>query len=415
MKEQNYLEFEECLDLVSRGESLDDVLEKYPTISQQARGELEAAQAVFWLGQGTPASQGAEDRSRERFLLAARTARASNPEKYLYSDRSLVRQKRINLALRMSFSLAFVLLLVFVGAFSVISVSASSLPGEPLHPVKLWTENTMLWIERDPLKRMDMVKQFDIRREQEFKTLMEQTRDDASEAVSLTLVGVLSQDSEGGWTVDNVEIRISPETKIVGQLSDGFIVRVDGQLYPEGGILAERIEMRQYEFAGKLELNENGWLIKKIVFSLDDSTVVDGELSPGARVSVILIESGEGEFVARLIRVTKGGGSSDDSASGDDAPGEEKDDGAREGIKSTPQPTREPGDNGGSGEEETPGDGDEKQEREKEDDEGSESESSKKDEKEDASNDASNEGSGNKDSDEDDDDRGGGSEPDDDN
>jgi len=282
-------------------------LDQFPQYQDEFRDELEAAQAAVWLAHGTPVSEDVQLISRERFLLAGRTARALNPGRFLYSSGTDNRSRRVSLVLRYAFIFLLILFILFAGSFSVIRVSASSLPGEPLHPIKLWSEQTRLWMERDPLKKMELLKEYDQRREDEFNTLLQQSTPSQEKPVQVILVGLLVRNPGNIWTIDQVDIRINPDTKIIGQLADGFVASVNGLLLEDGSVVADRIEMRQVEIDGKLATTKNGWKITNIEFSLTPDTVIQGELSSGARATVILLETGQGKLVARLIRIDQDG------------------------------------------------------------------------------------------------------------
>lgn len=298
--------FERCLVRIAAGEELEVVLEQVPLWKDEFRGALEASQAVSWLAGTISVPGDAQERSRERFLLAARTARSQKPERYIKNLKHGKFDRFSVLALFRVVIYSFILLIIILaGVVSTVSASRNALPGEPLYPIKLFAEETRLWLERDATTRLAMVQDNDRERAREIKQLL----NDASLEKNfipkeVSLVGVFSRIQPDAWQVGENILVITPGTQIVGQLEDGLVIEVEGLLQEDGSILARRLETRQVELSGILSQPVQGiWAVGGVRFTITPQTVIQGKPGLNRQVVVVLVDRGNGLYEARLIKV----------------------------------------------------------------------------------------------------------------
>jgi RNA polymerase sigma-70 factor, ECF subfamily len=296
--------FDQSLARIIAGEELEAVLEQNSQWAGEFRPALEAAQAVGWLTGSITVPPDAQESSREKFLLAARTARALRPERYIMAES----QRNTLPNLRIIIYLVFLIIVLVLSARFALSASRNALPGEPLYPLKLMSEETQARLERDLLKRLELGKKFDRERVSELQALYEKLQQERSLApIDVSLAGVLTRQQPDIWQINDIDVYIMPDTRIVGQVEDGLVVDVQGILEEDGMIRAQRVEVRKLELSGEInQFNETDWSIAGLTFRISPLSVIQGELVPGSRGVVLLVENGDGEYEGRLIQVLDG-------------------------------------------------------------------------------------------------------------
>lgn len=299
---------------VESGVDLEEALRLFPEYAEELRAPLEAAQAARWLAASVQVPQAAQQDSRERFVLAVgttrmalrsggrrqKTALASPAGKHIST-----RSKRRGL---LGFLVALSVLILVLAAVGILASEA--LPGEPLYPLKQAGESAQLWLVQDPHRRLELERTFDRRRNQEVQTLIEHIQ--AGEGLAplpVQWVGSLEETLPRIWKVQGLSVSVLPGTQLIGQVDPGYVVVVDGQLQADGTLSADRIAVRKFQVNGRLDRSGPGeWKAQGIPFLVAENTVIDGEASPGSPVVLILVETGTGEFEARLIQVLAAAG-----------------------------------------------------------------------------------------------------------
>lgn len=308
-KQANFLEVQALEQYIARviaGESPDPPPESTQQISDSFLRATEATQALLWMSGLITVPTEAQEESRESFLLAARTARSLRPNQYIMAESTRQTRHDILWAYIRNFILTIGLLfIVSIGGYFTITASNRSFPGEPLYPLKLYVENARLWVERDPLVRLELQKEFDQTRLVEFNTLLEKARlDESYQPAEINLTGVLRQEKPALWQIDDHIILINSDTRVVGQLEDGLVVEVYGILDEALLIIAERIELRQIELSGLINQDSvDRWEIGGVPFSFSPQTRIQGNISPGDRVAVVLVVKENGEYEARQVKL----------------------------------------------------------------------------------------------------------------
>ncbi len=279
--------FDDCLQRMLNGESLEIVLRRYPQWSDEFRPMLQAVVATRLL-RTVHVPNASIARSRSRLLDAARARRQSKPTTRIFP------QFKAGLM-----ALVLILVLLF-GGLSTIVVSAQTLPGDTLYPVKILSEQTRLFFTRDPSKRLKLERTYDQQRNREVDDLIAKAR---SEMVTFS-GGLLKLDAEL-WLVDDIRVLIAPGTQVTGELRQGYYVGVKGFLQENGIVLAQKIWTREYEVKGELlKMSEAQWLVGGVSFTVGASTRIQGAPQVGDQVAVYLAMRPDGSLEAQTVTVT---------------------------------------------------------------------------------------------------------------
>ncbi len=288
-EEVKFAAFEECLQRLLSGESLEQVLAAYPQWSVEFRPMLEAALIARHLGDNLQAPKAAMARSRARFLSEAQSRARPRLAFPLLRFPSLARSLAI---------LVLIAALVF-GAASTAGVSAEALPGDPLYPMKLLAERTRLLLTKAPTSRLELEKQFDQERAEEVNELIKRSR-----TTMVNFVGGLLEMQGNEWQVEDIRVEITPGTQIVGDIRVGYHVGVQGVLQADGRVIASRVWSREFDIVGILQqMTPEQWVVSGVPFSITSETIVQGKALVGSRVSVHAVLLLDESLQARLVQV----------------------------------------------------------------------------------------------------------------
>jgi hypothetical protein len=295
---------ENCLDQLDTGMNVEEVLSQYPDLADELRGPLEAAHAMRWLAASSAIPEGAQTRSREKFFDAAATSLRLDSRK---RARTFVQPSRKQNPLRfgpaLSLGVTILLVVLCLGAFTSYTASARALPGEALYPVKIVSEEVSKWLTRSPERKLELDETYDARRIDEIDQLLSSSESEASfRSVEVSLSGPILSKAGNDWLVGKVQIHLLPDTELVGQLDEGYVVIVHGLLQEDGTVVATRINSRQIQLEGRLErLSDDEWRLNRVDFSITPRTLIQGNLFQDGRATVILLQTATGGFEARLI------------------------------------------------------------------------------------------------------------------
>ncbi len=302
---------ETCIEQVKSGEDIESVLAMYPEWANELRSPLEAAQAVRWLASTSQMPADVMDRDRERFLQAVEISRrTASRRQYRSATKRAPRSRPTDhTALFSGFRLVFaglaLIVIVLIGAGTSLTASARALPGEPLYPFKIASEDVRLWFERDPVRRIDLENSFDQKRFDEVKTLVDRSRQETVvQPVAVQFSGPLILMQSGNWKINDIVVVVKPDTQLIGQLEPGYVVDVKGELQPDGSVVAKRIALRQIRVEGLLRQDEEGqWKVGGVPFRLSQRTQINGTLLEGSQADVILVQTLDGTFEAWSVRI----------------------------------------------------------------------------------------------------------------
>lgn len=276
---------EVCLAALATGAKLDTCLALYPDLAEELRPLLLTAQQARQAArQEVPVA--AMNRSRAKFI--ARTAelrRGSKPPSRLLSFS------------RLAMATLAVVLIFFLSINGLVVVSAKSLPGDTLYPVKLAAENVSLRLAPNDELRQRLSQDYQQRRADELRSLLAQNL-----VRNISLEGVISQVNPNGVLIDNLPIIFDAQTKISGDLLPGRLVKLTGVTQPGGFIKADSIQLRFYEYAGEVRaIQSNAWLIGDTSFTILNGTRIDPALRIGDRVLVLVYAGDDDRLYAQAI------------------------------------------------------------------------------------------------------------------
>ncbi len=296
MSEINEQIFQDCLSLLEKGHTIDEVAGKYPEIAAELRAFLLSSRAVHQYGSGILVPAAARSRSRSRFLQAAQ---AAQNEKILLPVPSTNRFKPLRMPLYLRAAFVVFLILAFAGGLGAIKVSASAVPGDVLYPIKRAAERTQLMFERDINQRLQLEKSFDEERISEMQTLTSRSRS----AVPIEFGGAV-QSIDHIWQINNVRTLIDGQTQIDENITLGDYVNVLGTLLSDGSVLANRIQSEKVAVQGIIyAIGADSWKIADVDVKIGSQTHISGTPRVGVEAAVEALVLGDRSLLALNIRV----------------------------------------------------------------------------------------------------------------
>ncbi len=209
--------FNDCLDRLAGGQSVDDCLRRYPQYARALRPMLEAGLAVRRARASTVETSEAQARVRQRVAQAARdvTARPTN----LYPLRTFA-----TLA-------ASLLIIFFVASGGAAVASQSSLPGDPLYGIKRLTESVQLVLSGGAQRD-----EFAARRVDETRQLLNLLR-----PADVTFTGEVAAISGTDWVVAGLPVNVTEQTISAGTALPGDRVEIRAYTTAQGELFAREI------------------------------------------------------------------------------------------------------------------------------------------------------------------------------
>lgn len=277
--------FEVCLAALSTGVDLESCLALYPDLADELRPALQAAQRARNLArQDVP--KAAMMRSRAKMLTHA--AELRNKRKPSILPIAWPRLATATLAL---------LLVIFFSLNGLVAVSAQSLPGDALYPVKRAAEDVSLKLAPSAEVRQQIVEDYQQRRTEEVRSLLSQNL-----VRNVALEGVIDLVGEGQIILNDIPVRLDTETRVSGELQSGRLVKLEGTTQPGGWIDADAVQLRFYEYAGQVNtIQIESWAIGDRSFKTLTSTHIDPALKVGDQVLVLVYSADDGTQYAQAI------------------------------------------------------------------------------------------------------------------
>lgn len=278
-----------CLRQMQSGASLEEAVGLFPQLADELRPLLESAQMAREVGDNVHIPRAAQMRSRAAFLEEAQRRAHPNPGIF-----SRLFTNKLALA---SFSLILVLLL---GSLTTVAASAQALPGDPLYGVKLATERTRLLLTDNQNKKIKLEQSFDHRRVQEVEALILKSR-----SQQVNFAGGLTQMKNNTWTVGGINVTLTPKTEKVGDFKLNYYVDVQGNLQPDGTVIASKLEIQTFDISGKIQAITVGqWTINGVTIYITPQTIMNGTPNMGNQAHASTILLSDGHLQANWIEVT---------------------------------------------------------------------------------------------------------------
>jgi hypothetical protein len=279
---------EVCLQGLHVGSDLEELLASYPKWADELRPLLRASQALNGLGVQHPLQVLAQEQSRGDFLQVAQRMipRRSLPPWLAGVGRLFL----------LVFTLAALLFLLGWGA---LRLSARALPDSWLYPLRLAGEQVRLKMAKTPLQRLELEKTFDQQRLAEVQTLIQR-----GSRAEVDFSGGLSQMQAQEWLVGGVRVLVPPDARLVGVIQEGLFVHIQGELQPDGAVLARQVQTLEYQISGRVEsITADRLVASGVELALLPETIFYGAPASGDAVQVIAQLTLAGRLQARLVEV----------------------------------------------------------------------------------------------------------------
>ncbi len=210
-------------NIFEQGTDVEASLAEFPEYADELRPLLQAALASQEIAPAAVPDDVLR-RGRARLLQQAAQMRdaASAPRASLFDFRFA------------SVALGLVLIFLISGA-GLISVSASSLPGDSLYPVKLGWESAHFWFA-DEAKTASLKVKYEEERREEVQALLGGRR-----LATVQFEGVVASLNGSKWEVAGVPVILSVDAQVEAGIAIGADVIVSGQTQSDGTVLATKI------------------------------------------------------------------------------------------------------------------------------------------------------------------------------
>ncbi len=275
---------EQCIQEWQSGSNLEEILARHQKYAHELRPLLEIAALTKSAGVAIQVPIEPQSFSRRAFT-SPQLARRRQPAPHGFS-------------LRLALSITAVLLVLIFGLIGTTIVSAQSLPGDTLYPVKLAWEQVQISLASGAAQRLALQATFDQNRVTEVSKLLTIGR-----TTNVTFTGVLAG-SNNSWNVAGIKINVPDQQS--GKLPDlqNTVVKVTGET--EGNkVKVNDIEPRLVTIKGRVQkLNSDYLQVGGVNVALDQNTDIVGEVSVNQQVQITAKESENGELVAVAIDVS---------------------------------------------------------------------------------------------------------------
>ena len=193
---------------------------------------------------------------------------------------------------------ALVILAAFLlGAAGFGQAAAQALPGDLLYPVKRAAEKMVLLLSTGDQRRFALEAAYAERRLDEVARLLALGR-----SVTLSFEGTVVRMGPVIWDVGGIPVRITPETRILGEIVPGMIVEVEGLTQADGTVLAHKLHLRQYDLLGRLSsVDDARVVVDGVTLRRSPATWIEPGLAVGELVLVRVAIGDDGERTALSI------------------------------------------------------------------------------------------------------------------
>lgn len=200
---------------------------------------------------------------------------------------------------RLAFAGLTAVFVFFVGAGSLVSVSAQSLPGDALYPAKQASEKFSLSFASNSAVERELKERYLDRRTDEIRQLIAQGR-----AEEVVFRGTLTSIENGRWIVDDIVVLIPDDMDIPDELSHGVKLEIVGEVQPEGWVEAEQVIVKVYKLDGEVKrIEADTWLVDDLEISITDLSLIENGVQVGDKVLVLVsLEEDEGVTALAIIK-----------------------------------------------------------------------------------------------------------------
>jgi len=179
--------YNECLDLMQMGETIEGCLGRYPEYASELQPMLSMYLNVRWRGSMPQPRPEFKAQARTQFIQALQQAQQTKWEQQKGTKKTFFRWHGALVP-----TLAAVLLMLFSG-FGTVAASSNALPEEPLYPVKIATEKAREILTFSAEEKAELQVSFVENRVQEIEKLAEQGKTTALASATTNLVNQLDQ------------------------------------------------------------------------------------------------------------------------------------------------------------------------------------------------------------------------------
>jgi len=227
----------EALAALEVGETVEQILSRYPAERDQLRPMLRAAVRLNAHGQETLGTRPLHQfQARQAFLTrAAAHVAALTPAARTAAPHT----GRASWLIRPLMAFLTIVILAIAVSGGVLGVSAASLPGDPLYGVKRSVENIQLSLAFNPAQRANLEQTYGQRRTEEVKAVQA-----AKRSTGVEFTGAVEAIGAAAWAIDGLVAQVTENTVLNGNPQMGDWVRVTGRTLPDGKIVADRIRLR---------------------------------------------------------------------------------------------------------------------------------------------------------------------------
>ncbi len=289
---------EKCIEIMKAGGSLEDCVKQIGDITPEIREILGTAKNLIRLGDNQVSSEQMK-RSLTAVLSQAalltsqvendNRAPKTNPLGLRLNDFLRDKVSLTPLVSKMAFVFGITALLVLLSGGLVIT-SAKSLPGDSLYPVKRAVEDLTVYFVPSKEIKLEYEVNYSQQRVDEVNRLIGLKR-----LQTISFDGVLQNKSSSIWVVSGIPVIIQADTIFVGDRNGfdpytiGAVVEVEGTTNSQGGVTANEIHLRRYQFIGTVEkIDNDSWQISGVVLSVSPHTQVEYGIKVGDMVSVLI-------------------------------------------------------------------------------------------------------------------------------
>lgn len=209
--------FNDCLEAVAAGASVDEALRRYPQFAADLRPMLEAGALVQ--RQLPPPGEVNYARERVRARVEAAAARRRRPAPFAFQRLAQI---------------AAALALVALAGLGMGVAAQPAIPGDPLYGFKRLTETLALAISSSP----ELPQTFAARRVSEIEELLARQR-----PADVVFTGILQAASGSDWLVAGLPLRVPPGTPGANEPRPGDRVEVSGFTSAAGILTAAAIRL----------------------------------------------------------------------------------------------------------------------------------------------------------------------------